>query len=221
MHLECFGFDCMTRHRRNQLTRELWRLRASIAVATGPCHDRTAGDQQQHASTTTTRHNHNTTSTSQSSQRDMKLKSNLNSILKRLNVEELELLLESVKSKGRAHNHCVYLSVASSHHKPTQSDKSSVSVSQTVTGGLLAESRTLCQAWRWPDLADSITLKQLPNCQIPVTTYCSSQSAVANDHCKPTLESRRVCINPYHWSKVFYLAGECSHIYNIHYDEGK
>lgn len=195
MHLDCFGLDCMTRHRHNQLVRELWRLRASLTITNAPL----GGDGPDMPAPATNQDR--TTSSSDGTQHDMKLKSALNSTLKRLNVDELELLLESVKSKGRAHSHCIHLSRTRKKHSEASSDT-------PVSGeGLLTESRVICQTWRWPDLMDNVSLKQLPCCQIPLSDLRVDSSQEESDS-KQRTELSSLCINPYHWSKVFYLRGK-------------
>ena len=216
MHLDCFGLDCMTRHRRNQLTRELWRLRANLGAPRSQAAP--AGDGSRRSPT----HNNNN-HTSCTQPEDMKLKSTLNSILKRLNIEDLELLLESVKSKGRAHDHCIYLqkhSTLSQNHNQKQTTTESshpandrtCAVPPANAQNLVSESKAVCQAWRWPELMDNVTLKQLPNCLRETTTNRSCSSCESDqEDIKPTLttaERKLVCINPYHWSKVFYLRGK-------------
>lgn len=191
----------MTRHRRNQITRELWRLRASLG-APGPLSAPQGGGSRPSA---TTHNNNNQGSSAQQPSQDMKLKSTLNSIFKRLNIDELELLLESVKSKGRAHDHCIHLIKHPHYHSQKHTTTESTTPS---TQGLVTESKAICQAWRWPELTDNVILKQLPNCHVETTPNMCSNCHTDQEEKKPTAERKEICINPYHWSKVFYLKGK-------------
>lgn len=157
MHLECFGLDCMLRQRKNHLVRQLWRARVSRGDIGGD-----GGKAPSQPATDST---------------DMQMRSALNSILKRLDVDELELLLEAVKSKGRAHNQCIHV-VQSASSPPANTKDLGLETSHTV-----------CRAWRWTDLPCSTKLQALPNCQIP------HEGSIGDSVV-------RMCVNPYHWCRV-------------------
>lgn len=167
MHLECFGLDCKKRRKRD-LVRDLWQSREAKE---GP-RPRVTGTESKDPI-------------------DMRIKSILNTIMKRLSVDEIELLLESVKSKGRSHNQCIYTD----------------DYGETAT-------RTLCLAYRWPNLPRSENLRPLHDCKIP-------QEPMSDIRDSPHNLSRRVCVNPYHWSRIIepqlsptvYDTGELSHLF--------
>jgi len=191
MHLECFGLDCMKRHKRNQLVRDIWRLAASGDSAGRP----TPPPSSMHSINSL----------------DMKIKSTLNSLLKRLDVDELETLLESVKSKGRAHTPCVHLPPF--FHLDSNSSRCSdtgICTEYTSDINLQAPACTpclgnredvswvVCRALRWPNLLHVDPLKQMPNCQIPaVVDGTPSGGGTEYDR-----KSHLLCVNPYHWCRV-------------------
>lgn len=170
----------MHRHNRNNLVKELWRLR---------CHKKSEPPSSSGA-------------TRGSDSDDMRLKSSLNSLLKRLQVDELEALLESVKSKGRDATPCVLTKL------PQNTKDDSVTCSGcTLSSPAAAEdaTRLACAIWRWPDLDEGDRLKRIPSCR----PSCD-QEAPPSDGPPPLGsylhgESEDSCINPYHWCRTIIL----------------
>ncbi|XP_062610641.1 mothers against decapentaplegic homolog 6-like [Saccostrea cucullata] len=110
----------MFRSKRSTLVRELWKLRI------------TQNDSE-----------------SQNEKEASESKSVLHSMLKRLKEKNLEILLQSVESKGREQTPCVLL--------PNVELKMG---KHTTDPHILC-----CQVWRWPDLTLDTTLRQLPCCE--------------------------------------------------------
>ncbi|XP_067938771.1 mothers against decapentaplegic homolog 7-like [Watersipora subatra] len=173
MHLDCLGVDCMLRPRKKHLIRELWRESANSHEGTE--RSSTIGSVEA---------------------LDIKMKSTLNSILKLLDIDELELLLEAIKSKGRSRSECIHL-----RHSPTSGSLEDISKQPIAYGRHSSEtliskkshtdfSYTVCKVWRWKDLASGELLIPLPCCQVP-----ESSSGIDE-------QVSRSCINPYHWCKV-------------------
>lgn len=110
----------MFRSRRSTLVKRLWKSRIS----------------------------QNETSCSTESAEDLEVKSVAHSVLKRLKEKSLEVLVQSVESKGGETTECVLL----------------------PKGDLRLGKRTAaphvlcCQIWRWPDLEGDLLLKRLPCC---------------------------------------------------------
>lgn len=76
------------------------------------------------------------------------IKSEANSLLKRLKETTLESLLEAVESKGVTPTKCIML------------PKDGIRIGRkTISAHVLC-----CQLWRWPDLLDTCDLKRLPDC---------------------------------------------------------
>jgi hypothetical protein len=127
----CFMF----RSRRSTLVRRLWKSKVTPAV-----NDETAGQVE-------TSH-------------DLEVKSVTQSMLKRLKERQLDVLIQSVESKGGETTECVLL------------PKGDVRLGRrTVAPHVLC-----CQIWRWPDLQSEAQLKRLPCC----TTADDPTSACCN-----------------------------------------
>ena len=191
MHLECFGLHCMLRHRKSQLVRELWR----------------ASERLWHV-------DNGQLGTVEEDSYDIKIRLTLRSIMKHLDVDELEMLLEAVKSKGRSQSQCIHMcqrapattcrdtenmhSATCQEGKEQRADVTRVSdhhlsspISTSTSRDIISNAaQAVCKAWRWPDLHCNQLLKPLADCQIP-------EGRASTDNYQP-----RVCINPFHWSKV-------------------
>lgn len=159
----------MIRRHRNQLVRELWILRSSLGPNTGSRPPGPAGGLH-----------HSGLDHKNLSAIEMQIKSSLNSLLKRLDIDELENLVESVKSKGTAQSRCIQLPP----NYRSQSDESDTQITPAIRE--IPPHRLMCRIWRWPDLTPMDTLKSVPTCQ-----HNHRQTASGN-----------VCLNPYHWSRV-------------------
>lgn len=173
----------MIRRQRNQLVRELWRLRSSLpsAACTADSHPspdllvQAMGSESQSHSLL---------------QLEIRLKSALHSLLKRLDVEELESLLESVKSRGSTNNQCILLPQRTKSHAVSATTPSLA----TSTYEDLPTERLALKAWRWHELSSMDVIKCLPQCR-------------HGTEAKGCADESYVCINPYHWARVV-LTGE-------------
>lgn len=113
---------CMFNTKRTSLVKRLWRHRLS----------------QQHETQGATE-----------SPEDLEIKSTAQSMLKRLKEKQLEVLLQSVESKGGETTKCVMLPKGEKRFGR-----------RCVSPQMLC-----CQLWRWPHIADHTVLKRLPCCQ--------------------------------------------------------
>lgn len=178
--------------RRRQLVRELWRLRLTLISSDSSTHPgpdssllgRAMGSES---------HSHARL------QADLELKSALHSLLRRLDVDDLENLLEAIRSRGATpSNQCVLLPQSSAPALSTSPSLASSSYED------LPVERLALKAWRWHDLCSMDVIKFLPHCKH------GTEAKMAEDQ-------HYTCINPYHWSRVI-LTGQSS--LSLYYQSG-
>lgn len=151
--------------KRNALVKRLWRNRVLHNEATGsaeggpvPVTTTTGttagaaggatalGPSSTNNNTTTTNNNNN--NNYYSYQDEMELKSVSHTMLKRLRERQLDILIQSVESKGGETTDCVLL------------PKDEIRVGRrTVSAHVLC-----CQLWRWPTITPNTEMKRLPCC---------------------------------------------------------
>lgn len=160
----------MIRRQRNQLVRELWRLRQRISILAESPPGPGGCDDRGHPGPPTV---------SLIPSIELGLKSALNSILKRLDVDDLELLLVAIRRRASPPDQCIILP----QQKPSQSNGPRFSSS---SGDGLEPPPTdsysahwlVCRMFRWSDLSVSEQLRRIPACR------------------------HEDCVNPAHWYRV-------------------
>lgn len=113
------------------------------------------------------------------------------SMLKRLKESQLESLARAVESRGAEPSQCVLV---------PRGDM------RLGRRGTIAPHIICCQLWRWPDVRDRHEIKSLHWCSHSATTdnhdgVVGGDPAAADDD--DDGDPLYVCVNPYHWSRVY------------------
>lgn len=166
MHLKCCVLDCMIRRQRSQLVRELWRLRQHSTITAEGTPDPGSWSSNRSCPATAV----------SAPSIELRFKSALNSILKRLDVDDLELLLLAVRRSASASDQCIVLPQhkareSNSTHSHSAGDDPSLDESYPAHW-------LVCRMFRWQDLSLNDQLRALPAC------------------------THEDCINPLHWYRV-------------------